>query len=147
MVGLVDLSSLFQLKGSCDSMNSSLVAEFGSGSLPFFLLPWPLVQQVPAVALPVPTQTGGEGVGWEGELRNSGLAPLTQRGSQAARRGRQPEPSTMLTGIAALGKEESLEPQLKPCSAAGTTQVFCLLPPSPAALGQCFPGLWAVAQN
>lgn len=51
------------------------------GVSPFLLSPWLLVWQVPAV-LPVPTQTGGDGVGWEGELRNFGLAPLAQQGSQ-----------------------------------------------------------------
>lgn len=45
--------------------NISLMAEFGSGSFPFLLLPWPPARQVPAVALPVPTQTGGLGRGAE----------------------------------------------------------------------------------
>lgn len=102
--------------------NFSLVVEFGSGS--FLLLPWLLVWQVPAVALPIPTQTGGERVGWEGELRNFGLAPLAHRGSQAARRGTQSEPSTMLTRIASFGKEETQEPQLKLCFAVGITQLY-----------------------
>lgn len=104
--------------------NFSLEVVFGSGSFLFLLSPWLLVRQVPAVALPIPTQTGGERVGWEGELRNSGLAPLAHRGSQAARRGTQLEPSTMLTRIASFGKEETQEPQLKHCFAAGITQLY-----------------------
>lgn len=104
--------------------NFALVVEFGSGSFPFLLLPWLLVWQIPAVALPIPTQTGGERVGWEGELRNFGLAPLAHQGSQAARRGTQSEPSTMLTRIASFGKEETQEPQLKRCFAVGITQLY-----------------------
>lgn len=45
--------------------NISLVTEFGSVSFPFLLSPWPPARQVPAVALPVPTQTGGLGRGAE----------------------------------------------------------------------------------
>lgn len=104
--------------------NFSLVVEFRRGSFPFLLLPWLLVWQVPAVALPIPTQTGGERVGWEGEQRNFGLAPLAHRGSQAARRGMQSEPSTMLARIASFGKEETQEPQLKHSFAVGITQLY-----------------------
>lgn len=67
-------------------------------------------------------------VGWEGELRNFGLAPLVYRGSQAARRGTQSEPSTMRTRIASFGKEQTQEPQLKHCFAVGITQPYTALP-------------------
>jgi len=106
--------------------NFPLVVGFRRGSFPFLLLPWLLARQVPAVALLIPAQMGGERVGWEGERRNFGLAPLAHRGSQAVRRGTQPEPSTMLARIASLGKEETQEPQLKPCFAVGVTQLYML---------------------
>lgn len=67
-------------------------------------------------------------VGWEGELRNFGLAPFTYWGSQAARRGTQSEPSTMRTRIASFGKEQTQEPQLKHCFAVGITQPYAALP-------------------
>lgn len=67
-------------------------------------------------------------VGWEGELRNFGLAPFTYWGSQAARRGTQSEPSTMRTRIASFGKEQTQEPQLKHCFAVGITQPYTALP-------------------
>ena len=79
-----------------------------------------------ALALPIPAQTGGDRVGWEGEQRNSGLASPVHWGSQAARRGAQSEPSTMRTRIASFGKEETQEPQLKRCFAAGITQPYAV---------------------
>lgn len=61
------------------------VAEFGRvWQWEFPLSPLTLAAGVagPSSGLPVPTQPGGEGVGWEQELRNFGLAPLAQQGSQ-----------------------------------------------------------------
>lgn len=57
--------------------NFSLVAEFGSGNFPFLLLPWLLVSG-PSSASLFPLSRVGK-LGWEGELSNSGLAPLSSQ--------------------------------------------------------------------
>lgn len=104
--------------------------------------------RVPAAALPIPhSHTDG----WAGK-GSRGILVWHPSHSEAARRGAQPEPSTMLTRIASFGKKETREPQLKCCFAVGITQLHAACCPlSPTELGQYFTelgnDLWAVSQD